>query len=89
MRAVGLAEKLPMTQEELADTAGLSTVHVNRSLQALRAEGLVDLKNKRVVIVDHERLIEYSGFNPNYLHLGQRAGAGSEHLASEQAELEE
>jgi CRP-like cAMP-binding protein len=73
MRAVGLAQgdsfELPITQEELADTAGLSPVHVNRSLQALRAHGLLELKNKRLVILDHRRLVEYSGFNPNYLHL--------------------
>jgi CRP-like cAMP-binding protein len=45
MRAVGLADgdscDLPLTQEDIGDAAGLSNVHVNRSLQELRAEGLV------------------------------------------------
>jgi CRP-like cAMP-binding protein len=77
LRAVGLAAEntyeLPITQEELGDTIGISTVHVSRSLKALREEGLVTFRNKRVVIADAERLFEYSGFNPNYLHLARAA----------------
>jgi CRP-like cAMP-binding protein len=74
LRAVGLAKgssyELPLTQIDLADTLGLSTVHMNRSLQALRTEGLITLKDKHVVILDPRRLTELAGFNPNYLHLG-------------------
>ena len=73
LRAIGLAEsdsyELPITQAELADTMGLSTVHVNRSLQKLRSENLITLKNKYLVILDPDRLKEFGGFNPNYLHL--------------------
>ena len=73
LRAVGLSEsdsyELPITQAELADTMGLSTVHVNRSLQKLRSENLITLKNKYLVILDPDRLKEFGGFNPNYLHL--------------------
>jgi CRP-like cAMP-binding protein len=78
LRAVGLADsncyELPITQEELGDTLGLSTVHVNRTLQALRAANLITLKGGHVVILDPDRLFEFSGFNPNYLHL-REAGA--------------
>jgi CRP-like cAMP-binding protein len=74
LRAVGLAEgnsyEFPVTQEELAQTAGLSTVHVNRSLQTLRAEGLLEFECKRATVRDPARLFECCGFNPNYLHLG-------------------
>jgi CRP-like cAMP-binding protein len=74
LRAVGLAKgssyELPLTQVDLADTLGLSTVHLNRSLQALRNEGLITLKDKHVVILHPTRLTELAGFNPNYLHLG-------------------
>jgi DNA-binding transcriptional regulator LsrR (DeoR family) len=77
LRTVGVAAEntyeLPLTQEELGDTIGISTVHVGRSLKALREEGLVTFRNKRVVIADAERLFEYSGFNPNYLHLAREA----------------
>ncbi len=61
--------ELPLTQEELGDALGLSVVHVNRILQALREERLVSFKGKRLTILDFKRLKERAGFNPNYLHL--------------------
>src|SRR5215211_5015427 len=46
LRAVGLAQdhacNLPLTQTELGDVCGLSTVHVNRTLQDLRRNGLIE-----------------------------------------------
>lgn len=39
---------LPLTQEQLADATGLSAVHVNRTLQELRREGLIELAQGRV-----------------------------------------
>lgn len=77
LRAVGLANgdhyELPLTQNDLAETMGLSGVHMNRVLQELRRAGLIELKSKRLVILDFERLQQFSSFNPNYLHLTQRA----------------
>jgi CRP-like cAMP-binding protein len=67
--ASGDAYTLPITQAELGDTVGISSVHVNRSLQTLREAGLIAVKSGQVVIPDAERLGEFSGFNPNYLHL--------------------
>lgn len=78
LRVVGLADggayELPLTQTELADTMGLSNVHVNRVLQHLRAEGLITLKDRQLVVQDVPRLEAFSGFDPNYLHLGKRNG---------------
>jgi CRP-like cAMP-binding protein len=77
LRAVGLANgdsyALPLTQVELGDTVGVSSVHVNRSLQVLREAGLITLKGGQLVILDGRRLQEFSGFNPNYLHLDKTA----------------
>jgi CRP-like cAMP-binding protein len=77
LRAVGLANsdhyELPLTQNDLAETMGLSAVHMNRVLQDLRRQGLIELKHKQLVILDFERLKEFSSFNANYLHLTQRA----------------
>jgi CRP-like cAMP-binding protein len=77
LRAVGLANgdsyALPITQIELGDTVGVSSVHVNRSLQVLREAGLITLKGGQLVILDATRLQEFSGFNPNYLHLDKTA----------------
>jgi CRP-like cAMP-binding protein len=73
LKVVGLAEDgtfdLPITQVELADAIGTSTVHVNRVLQALRAEGLIETKSTQVTIPDWEKLKEAGEFDPLYLHL--------------------
>ncbi len=72
-RAVGLNEGnsciLPLTQAELAETLGLSSVHVNRTLQALRRKKLISLENGILNIQDFDALKEVSFFNPDYLHL--------------------
>jgi len=65
---------LPVTQQELGDTTGLTNVHVNRVLQRLRGDGLITFKSKNLVILDVERLEAFSGFTPNYLHLAQGNG---------------
>jgi CRP-like cAMP-binding protein len=59
---------MPMTQSELADTTGMTTVHVNRSLQRLRREGLIVSKDGKLTILDFARLADLAGFNANYLH---------------------
>jgi CRP-like cAMP-binding protein len=60
---------LPLSQVDLADLCGLSSVHVNRSLQALRAQGLIVLNQGHLAILDLPRLIEVAGFDAAYLHL--------------------
>ena len=60
--------EMPLTQAELADTTGMTTVHVNRSLQRLRKEGLIVSKDGKLRILDFPRLAEVAGFNANYLH---------------------
>ena len=82
LRTVGLANgdsyELPITQAELADTVGLTNVHVNRVLQRLRGDGLITLRGKHLVILDVERLNAFSGFTPNYLHLAAPNGLGEQ-----------
>lgn len=63
------AYSLPLTQAELADTTGMTTVHVNRSLQRLRQDGLIVMKEGRLTILDFERLAKIGGFNATYLHV--------------------
>ena len=67
---VGNGFELPITQTELADTIGLSTVHVNRVLQDLRQQGLIELRNKSLQLLNLEALEKLAQFEPNYLHLG-------------------
>jgi CRP-like cAMP-binding protein len=77
LRAVGLVEdhacELPITQAEFGDALGVSTVHVNRVLQALRSEGLIELKGEQLKILDWDRLKEVGDFDPTYLHLQREA----------------
>lgn len=59
----------PLTQNDLADATGLTSVHVNRTLQELRHDGLIELERKQLHILDMPRLMDVAMFNPNYLHL--------------------
>jgi len=77
--AEGLADdygyELPMTQEQLADAVGLTPVHVNRTLKALEAEGLIVRSKRSISFPDWKRLRNVGDFNQRYLHLEpQRAG---------------
>jgi CRP-like cAMP-binding protein len=60
---------LPLTQSELGDTLGLSTVHVNRTLQELRGDGLLTWNRNQVVIEDWDRLCKVAEFDPAFLVL--------------------
>jgi CRP-like cAMP-binding protein len=59
--------ELPLTQRELGDVLGLSTVHVNRVLQQLRNSKLVDFSRGRLVIRDRAGLCQAAEFDPAYL----------------------
>ena len=76
LRIVGLVDGssfgFPVTQMDLADTTGLSTVHLNRTLQELRAAGLITLRDRSLTIHDFQALRGTAMFNPNYLHLDQK-----------------
>ena len=61
--------EFPFTQTDIADTMGLSNVHVNRTLQELRGLELITLKQRVLTILDVDRLKAFCGFNVNYLHL--------------------
>lgn len=73
LRTIGRADHghcdFPLTQADLADATGLTPVHVNRTLQELRRDGLIELERKQLHICDLERLQAVAMFNPNYLHL--------------------
>lgn len=71
--AVGLTNEngyeLPMTQEELADTLGLTPVHVNRTLKTLEADGLIVRNRRSISFPDWDRMRHVADFNERYLHL--------------------
>jgi thiamine monophosphate synthase len=57
----------PINQVKLAERTGLSAVHVNRSLQILRARGAIHDDKKVVTIPSVKLLAEIAGLNPDYL----------------------
>ena len=60
---------LPMTQEQLADSVGVTAVHVNRTLQLLRRDAGLTFKRPRVVVDDWEHLAQLAEFDPEFLQL--------------------
>lgn len=46
---------MPLTQETIADTLGLTAVHVNRTLQALRRADLVQIGRGTATLIDPEQ----------------------------------
>jgi CRP-like cAMP-binding protein len=71
--AVGLVANgncsLPLTQEYVADALGLTAVHTNRTLQALRETGAVEWRSGQLTVYDWPKLRDVARFNPDYLHL--------------------
>ena len=59
----------PVTQEDLAEATGLSSVHVNRVLQDLRRQKLISFAKGRLAVHDWNRLAEVGDFRTDYLHL--------------------
>ena len=71
LEAVGLVEDqsydLPITQADLADAMGLSIIHLNRTLQVLRRDGLIEFARKTLRIKDAAGLALLADFTPHYL----------------------
>jgi CRP-like cAMP-binding protein len=76
LELAGLSERdnyeLPMTQEQLADALGLTSVHVNRTLMGLREDGLIVRTQRSVQIDDWHELAKVGDFDSAYLHLPER-----------------
>lgn len=72
LEAAGLASnhhyELPMTQEQLADAVGLTSVHVNRVLKQLAEEGLIRRDRRSITIENWSRMRAAGDFNERYLH---------------------
>jgi CRP-like cAMP-binding protein len=73
LELAGLGERcdyeLPMTQEQLGDALGLTSVHTNRTLMALAEDGLITRTQRSVRIEDWMGLMAAGDFDPAYLHL--------------------
>lgn len=63
--------KLPFIQLDFADILGLSSVHVNRVLQALRADRLISFEGQWLEIKDYKALAREAEFDPTYLYYNE------------------
>ena len=72
----------PLTQDDVGDITGLTNVHINRTLKALRAVELIALEGRRMRVPDPTRLAAHCSFRPGYLHLGPHITPGSTRTAS-------
>lgn len=73
MEAAALGDRrsfaFPVTQEQLADAAGLTSVHTNRVLQELRGRNLLTFRARKAEILDWDGLAQEAEFDPGYLIL--------------------
>lgn len=73
LRAVGLCTasgfELPLTQPDIAEVCGLTSIHVNRVLRDLRERGLVTVRGGSVEIRDGAGLARLAEFDQAYLYV--------------------
>jgi len=60
---------IPLTQIDLADAAGLSVVHVNRTIQELRELGALARNSHSIKVENRERLAHVARFDATYLDI--------------------
>ena len=75
--AIGMAAERtfcwPLTQTELGDALGLTSVYINRVLKDFRRDGLVSIMPGRLCVLEVAALQRRAGFNQDYLRLGEAA----------------
>lgn len=73
LQAVGLSDghrfALSLTQADIAEICGLTTVHTNRVLRQLREAGLCQMRASLVEILEPAQLVRRADFDPRYLYL--------------------
>ena len=75
LRLAGVADRdsyeLPLTQEQLGDAVGLTSVHVNRTLKTLVNEGLIERDKRHIRFANWAKISSAGDFSALYLHLDQ------------------
>jgi CRP-like cAMP-binding protein len=73
LSAIGMMKgrtiELPLNQEDFADILGISVIHVNRTFRRLSEEKTAEYRKGQIELLNRERLVELSAFDPSYLHL--------------------
>jgi CRP-like cAMP-binding protein len=75
LRGAGMSPErsftLPMSQEQIADATGLTSVHVNRTLQELGRSDLIRRQGRSITVPEWQALARVADFNPAYLSVAQ------------------
>jgi CRP-like cAMP-binding protein len=66
---VGDVMEMPLTQEQLGEAMGVTSVHTNRLLRQLRIDGVVEFQRGTVRILNERKLVRLAQFDGRYLHL--------------------
>jgi CRP-like cAMP-binding protein len=70
LETIGIpGDVIPLTQIDLADAAGLSVVHVNRTIQDLRELGALSRNSHSIRVADKDRLKQIAKFDASYLDI--------------------
>ena len=67
-RAVGDTFEMPLTQEQIGEALGITSVHANRVIKQLRDENIIEISRGRVTVLDEAKLAELAQFDDRYLH---------------------
>ena len=70
-------KRLGWSQTQLGEVLGITSVHVNRTLQQLRSDDVIAFDRGRLMILDWSQLKSAGEFDPGYLQLRSREREGS------------
>jgi CRP-like cAMP-binding protein len=78
-RNIGLIQgnhfEMPLSQSLLADSLGMTAVHLNRVLKKLRLDDAMTISRGSLTVTDPLKLAQIAGFDENYLHRRLRSAA--------------
>lgn len=82
LAAVGLSDgrqfTVGITQADLAEACGVTSIHINRVFRQLREEGLCLFRSGMVELLDSKAMARRGQFNPQYLYLADpQVGEGT------------
>ena len=72
MKVIGMVQgarfEMPLTQEQLGEAMGITSVHVNRIVKQLRDDNILEFHRGSVRVIDEQKFLELADFDGLYLH---------------------
>lgn len=73
----GNAFSFPLRYAHIADTIGLTSVHISRTMSALRRDKLIDLRGSRMILLNEAELLHQAGLTRDYIAEKREAASQS------------